>query len=82
MEKRIIRTNKRKKKKGRKIKARIRRTRKEGYIRKWKIYENEKKQKEEHNKKIREEQEKKIREKIQNNQIQSVWNILDVSNNL
>jgi hypothetical protein len=34
MEKRIIRTNKRKKKKGRKIKNRIRRTRKEGYIRK------------------------------------------------
>ena len=45
MEKRIIRTNKRKKKKGRKIKDRIRRTRKEGYIRKWKIYENEKKNK-------------------------------------
>ena len=45
MEKRIIRTNKRKKKKERKIKDRIRRTRKEGYIRKWKIYENEKKTK-------------------------------------
>ena len=41
-----------------------------------------KKEKEEHNKKIREEQERKIKEKIQNNQIQSVWNILDVSNNL
>ena len=52
------------------------------------ILENEKymkmkkKQKEEHNKKIREEQEKKIREKIQNNQSQSVGNILDISNNL
>ena len=34
MEKRIIRTNKRKKKKERKIKDRIRRTRKKGYIRK------------------------------------------------
>ena len=45
MEKRIIRTNKRKKKKGRKIKDRIRRTRKEGYIRKWKIHEKGKKKK-------------------------------------
>ena len=47
-----------------------------------KFMKYKKKQREDHAKKIKEEQEKKIRERMQNNQTQSVANILDLSNNI